>query len=125
MIEKSADYQAIGEEIKGKLFPELESISVVFLESDQQKRKGGKIIFADCAKVNTRYEWCCGYDYMITVYEPNIAYMSRKQLEILLEHELLHINPNGKGTLPHDAEEFVQIIQKYGIDWSVPEEGSI
>ncbi len=35
---------------------------------------------------------------------------------ILLEHELMHVGK--KGVIPHDAEEFVEIIRKYGIDWA-------
>lgn len=49
-------------------------------------------------------------------------------MEILLEHELMHIDyaPGDIDTppvikiRPHDAQEFRRIIEKYGIDWDKP-----
>lgn len=119
----SEKYQKIGEEVRAELFPELEGISIAWLASDEAKHGNGKTTYADCAKVNKRYDWACGeYDYMITVYEPNIDYFSDKQIRVLLEHELMHINvtKDHKSVKPHDTEEFVAIIRKYGIDWSEP-----
>lgn len=114
----SKKYTEIGERVKARLFPELEAIKVVWLVSDKPKQKKGMITHADCTPVNKgRYEWCCDYDYMITVYENNMGYMSEHQIEILLEHELMHIDPSGKGTVPHDLEDFKKIIEKYGVDW--------
>lgn len=58
------------------------------------------------------------------MYEPNIAYMSDRQILILLEHELLHIKiedtDNGikYKTRGHDYDDFKSIIQKYGVDWA-------
>lgn len=49
-----------------------------------------------------------------------MATLSEKQLKILLEHEIMHIGVEGNRlyVVPHDAEEFTEIIRKYGIDWA-------
>ena len=39
----------------------------------------------------------------------------------MLQHELLHIGQSEKGTFivkPHDVEDFREIIDEYGLDWS-------
>ena len=62
---------------------------------------------------------------MIVIYEPNCFDFTRKQIEILIEHELHHIGIDDDGNepsfynVPHDVEEFWDLIKKYGIDWSV------
>lgn len=119
-ITQSPYYTELGEKIKEELFPELSEVSIIWLESERRKTSHGKIIFADCTKTTPKYEWCCDYDYMITVYQPNVAYMTDEQIAILLEHELMHVNPNGTGVVPHDVEEFEKIIRKYGLAWANP-----
>lgn len=123
-VVKSDKYREIGERVREKLFPQLQGCSIAWLASDEAKKNKGKLIFADCTKVNKkRYGWCCDYDFMLTVYEPNLQdyYFDERKLEILLEHELMHVGydpETGDCTLvPHDSEEFVEIIRKYGIDW--------
>lgn len=119
----SDEYRKIGEEVREELFPELQGLRIAWLASTKAKKKKNKTIFADCAKVSPTYDWCCEYDYKITVYEPNVVDFSDRQIRILLEHELMHIDFNGekKSIRPHDAEEFTEIIRKYGIDWHLPE----
>ena len=77
------------------------------------------MVFGECSKVPERYEWCCPYDFTITVYESNIEGFTEEQIKILLEHEIMHIGIDGdKYTIvPHDIEEFMEIIRKYGINW--------
>ena len=128
MVVKSDKYRAIGEAVREKLFPRLQGCRIAWLVSDEAKRKsGGRIVFADCSKINKkRYEWCCDYDFAITVYQPNTDdfYFDDERYAILLEHELMHVGydpETGDCTIvPHDSEECVEIIRKYGIDWAEP-----
>ena len=119
---ESKKYKEIGERVISKLFPHLLNEKIAWLASDKEKKVNGKIRFAEAGKVSAQYDWCCDYDFTITVFEPNVEYMTDKQIEILLEHELRHIGVKDghKSILPHDAEEFTEIIRKYGIDWSLP-----
>lgn len=128
MIERSPKYKRIGEKLVNTL-PEFATIKemgvrIAWLTSDEDKKKNHKIVCADCTKVNDRYEWCCKYDFMITVYEPNIELFSEDQIRILLEHEIRHIGIDNEGVepvfyvAPHDIEEFWEIIDKYGLHWN-------
>lgn len=121
---QSKKYEKIGNEIIEKLFPELLNVRIAWLESDKEKTSKGKIIHAECSKVIEKYEWCCPYDFTITVYEPNVENFNDQQIRILLEHELMHIGIDGECLFvrPHDTDEFIEIIRKYGIDWSLPTE---
>lgn len=121
----SEEYTQIGHNLIEELFPELEDVQIAFLSSDVEKKTNRKIVFADCTLVNkARYDWCCPFDFIITVYEPNIIDFNDKQIRILLEHELKHCGvEETKGEtkyyiVPHDIEEFRTIIDKYGLDWS-------
>jgi len=73
--------------------------------------------------VSKRYKWCCEYDFFIVVYEPNIELFTDKQVEILLRHELHHVgidfesNENKYYIVPHDVEEFWEIINNNGLRW--------
>lgn len=96
---------------------------IAWLESFEEKKKVNKIVFADCRLVNDQYSWCCPYDFMITVYGPNVIDFTPEQIEILLRHELMHIGIKQDGNtpnfyiVPHDVEEFYSIIDRFGLDW--------
>lgn len=115
----SEKYKKIGEQIIHELFPDLENVNIVWLASDKEKKSNGKIIFGECGKVPERWQWCCPYDFTITVYEPNTEHFTDDQLRILLEHELMHCGTDKEKyyVVPHHIEEFFPIIAKYGIDW--------
>lgn len=99
-------------------------VKIAYLSSQEEKKRNKRIIFADCNLVSDRYKWCCPYDFFIVVYEPNVLGMSEKQLEILMRHELHHIGIDFDKTetsfyvVPHDVEEFWNIIDDYGLKWS-------
>lgn len=101
---------------------------IAYLSSQEEKKegKGTKIVFGDCKTVPDNMQWTCPYDILITIYEPNICYFTQEQKEILLWHELKHIGVNQDGTeadyyiIPHDYEEFKEIIDLYGLDWAMP-----
>lgn len=106
--------------------------TIVYLSSDKEKRTKDKIIFAECERVMDKHKWAIPADYTITVYEPNCRGFSKKQIRILLLHELLHIdikfNDDGTetySTRDHDYEDFKLIIDRYGTDWNVVPEDII
>jgi len=100
-------------------------VRVVFLESDLPKKADKeKLVLGECEKIPSKNQWAINYDFAITVYEPNIYGMSKKQIEILLFHELLHIGidygDNGEvySVRKHDLEDFKIIIDRFGTEWS-------
>lgn len=132
MINKSKQYENIAKKLI-KSLPELEyiknsNVKIAYLASDLEKKKDRKIVFADCTKVSERYKWCCNYDFFITVYEQNCISFNEQQFEILINHELHHVGICEEGNepsyyiVPHDIEEFWDIINKHGLEWSVCQE---
>lgn len=99
-------------------------VRIAYLSSQKEKKRNHKIIFAECHKVDEKYDWCCKYDFFIVVYEPNVIDFSDKQIEILIRHELHHVGIDYDGeeikyyVVPHDVEEFWEIINEHGLNWS-------
>ncbi len=107
-------------------FEEIRSseVKIAYLASNEEKKQNHRIIFADCNLVSKRYKWCCDYDFFIVIYEPNVIEFNDSQLETLIRHELHHVGIDYSGdemkyyVAPHDIEEFRQIIDECGLDWS-------
>ena len=102
--------------------------TIIYLSSDKEKKSKGKTVFAECEKINSKYKWAIPCDFTITVYEPNVIALNDEQMRILIFHELLHVgieymNDGSEkySVKPHDVEEFRAIIDRFGIDWSLPE----
>jgi hypothetical protein len=97
-----------------------ENIAYVLSYEPRKVRAADRMVHADCRKVKPPFRAFMDYQYIITVYEPNVAYMSEAQLALLMWHELKHIPMSGS-FVPHDIADFSAIIEGYGIDWSVPD----
>lgn len=122
----SDDYTEIGHELI-ETEPELNELKesgliIIFLASEDEKKKAGKLIFGQCEKVSEKYKWGIPCDFTITVFEPNVEDFTDDQIRILLFHELLHIGFNENSGEPyvrsHDLEDFKVIIDRYGAHWS-------
>ncbi|CAK7069877.1 putative metallopeptidase [Tissierella sp.] len=89
----------------------------------QERKRGEKIVYADCRKVQEVYKAYLPYDFVITFYENNTGFLNDNQLKILMYHELKHIGmgPKGLKIESHDIEDFSDILDKYGLDWNMPD----
>lgn len=100
-------------------------VDIVYLASDSEKKKSGRVIYGECEKVPNKWKWAAPYDFAITIYQPNVERFTEAQLRILLLHELLHVGVEVDGNeekyfvSPHDYEEFTVILRRYGGDWDV------
>ena len=99
--------------------------TIVYLTSENAKMSNGKKVHAQCEKVPDKYKWSIPADFTITVFLPNIEGYTEEQKRILMFHELKHVgivfNADGSetySTVPHDYEDFKEIIDRYGTDWS-------
>lgn len=103
-------------------------VRIVFLSSDHEMKSGRKIVMGLCEKVPEKFKWAVRYDFMITLFEPNIERLTDKQLEIVILHELMHVGIEHDGNEEiyyinqHDVEDFRTIIDRYGLDWSLDEQ---
>ena len=99
-------------------------VRIAYLSSQQDKKRNHRVIFGECHKVDPQYSWCCPYDFFIVVYEPNVVDFTERQLETLIRHELHHVGIEYTDSglkyyvVPHDVEEFWEIIDECGLDWS-------
>ena len=99
-------------------------VRIAYLSSDKEKTRDHRTIFGECHKVDKQYEWCCSYDFFIVIYEPNVAHFTEEQLQILIRHELHHVGIEYADSglqyyiVPHDVEEFWEIINEHGLNWS-------
>jgi hypothetical protein len=127
----SGEYSSIGQELiekeKSLEYIKNSQATIIYLVSDNPKKSKGKDILAECERVPDKYKWCIPADFTITVFVPNVTMLTDEQKRILILHELFHVgitvNENGQEeytTNPHDYEEFKEIIDRYGIDWSRP-----
>ena len=99
--------------------------TIVYLTSESEKKAKGKKVCAECEKVPDKYKWSIPADFTITVFLPNVEGFSEDQKRILMFHELKHVgivfNSDGSesyNTVPHDYEDFKEIIDRYGTEWS-------
>lgn len=120
-------YAEIGQRLIKELseFEDIKDVTIAYLSSEQEKKRNGKTVYGQCVKVANKYKWCCPYEFMVIIYDQNIAGFNDKQLEILIRHELHHIGvkQTNKGEsyyiVPHDVEDFYEILNEHGYDWSV------
>lgn len=124
MYEIADDLKILAETLIEAL-PELRTIrdynpKISYLRSHEQKKSKGKTVFAECRIIKGIYTAYLPFDFIITFYNPSICGMTDNQLKILMLHELKHIGVDLKGfmIIPHDIEDFSDIITRYGMDWN-------
>ncbi len=101
-------------------------IKIGYVKSYEEKVKDGRIIYADCRKVNAIYQCFAPYDFIITIYEPNAMLLTMNQIKVLLWHELRHVGINERTlkteykVMLHEVEDFHSIIDRFGTRWNEP-----
>lgn len=85
-----------------------------------EKKGGAKIVYADCRKLQEPLKAYLPFDFIITFYDDNTSMLNKKQMKILMYHELRHIGVGDKGLKiePHTIEDFKDILEKYGLSWN-------
>ena len=116
---QDADLEELAHEIIEEKFQYLkDGIVIRYLRCDTEKRSNGKSVYADCTKVNDKLREISGADFVITFYA-DADDITEDAEKILMEHELRHVGWDGekKFLVPHDIDDFRDIITAYGIDW--------
>jgi len=102
-------------------FGHLANCKIGFLLSDKEKKSRGRLVYAETEKVNDKYKALTGLDFIITFYTPNCEGVSDRAMEILMLHELNHVGYDIEDEscfiIPHDLEDFKEIVDEYGSDW--------
>ncbi len=94
---------------------------IAYQYADKEKKSGGKTVYADTTKVSEKMKAVAPYDFVITFYKPSTDSLSPEKKRILMRHELKHIGiDNGKfKIIPHDVEDFSDIIEEKGMNWII------
>ena len=99
-------------------------VRIAYVTSEAEKHSGGKTVFAQCERIPDRFKWAIPYDFMVTVFVPNVERFTDDQMRILILHELLHVGIEVDGKeesyriIPHDIEDFRLVLERYGLDWN-------
>jgi hypothetical protein len=101
-----------------------EGVRIGYLESTAPKKAHGRPVLGDCYKVLDRVRPFVPYDFLITVYAPNVDGLPVDRLRLLLYHELLHVGMEQTKDgpryfiVPHDIEDFHALTDAYGTGWA-------
>lgn len=124
----STEYRELAEEVikEQDSLGWLNTVRIEYLECHEPKTFHDKAVMGKCVKIDEMYQVHLPFDFFIIIYLPNVVAfnLSREQKKILLHHELLHIGfdmtKDGMKykIVPHDIEDFREILEKYGLDWS-------
>lgn len=95
-----------------------EELRIVFMRTDKAKSSKGRTVYADTEKLNDKHAALTGAQFVITFYADS-EQLDERRLEILMYHELRHVGWDCGSCfmIPHDCEDFRDIINEYGADW--------
>ena len=127
--EQNQEYAEIGEKLiqNEPIFEHIKEseATIGYLSSSHAKTNKGKKVLGQCERIQDKYKWAIPCDFTITLFEPNLEGLTEEQIEIVIFHELLHVGIErlGDGTelysiLPHDLEDFKEVIDRYGTEWA-------
>lgn len=125
MFEISTDLKELADKVFAKVKefkPIVDSeCRIAYQYADKEKKSGGKTVYADTTKVSDKLKAVAPYDFLITFYKPSCALLSPEKMEILMKHELKHIGiKDGRFYIvPHDVEDFSDIIEEHGMSWII------
>lgn len=100
----------------------LATARIAYLYCNKEKKSQGRVTFATAGKLSPKAKALCEYDFVITIYHPTWVKLSDEEQKIVLDHELCHLmvdddDESGEtkySIIPHDFEEFGEILQRYG-----------
>ncbi|MCD8397549.1 MAG: hypothetical protein LUD12_10300 [Lachnospiraceae bacterium] len=126
VYKKSEDLAKIGSKLieEKEVFAHLRNPScrIAYQECDTSKTNNGKTVYADTEKVKDKLKALLPYDFIITFYGDSLD-LSEETKEKLMYHELRHVGFEAEtlkySIIPHDIEDFKDVINQWGVDWIV------
>ncbi len=88
---------------------------IIFLSDSEKVTKK----YAEIKTVGYPYSFLTEYKFIIVFYDTSIVGMTIEQKNLLVYHQLLHIDDNFEKLRKHDVEDFKIIVSKYGPDWDM------
>jgi len=122
----SEAYRPIAQALVNK-YSELEHINVdniLFIENTEtRKKKNNSLVFAQISLMQEKWKDIIyqiteqNYTHILEIFKLNVLMMSREQIIALIYHELRHIGKDGS-IINHDIEDWTNMVEKLGVDWS-------
>ena len=102
-------------------FSHLNNCRIAYQVCNHRKTKsGGMIVYADTEKVRYKHKGLLPYDFIITFYADGDI-LDEEIQKRLMYHELKHVGYDAAEEscyiIPHDLEDFRDVINKWGTDW--------
>ena len=94
--------------------PWLAAWRIGFVFRSDGMKKNGRITIGNTSKVSPKYTPHLALDYLIWLALDTWENLTAMQRKALVDHELCHIDTNGR-LRGHDVEEFGEIIRRYGL----------
>ena len=112
-------------ELLNDFHSDLRNAEIKCLFYDKPKKRSGKVILGTAEVVSAKYNYLTGIDFIISIFKETWDIMAEEQRKALLDHEMTHMfvgedkegNPVYK-IVPHDIEDFAEILNRYGVDWA-------
>lgn len=122
---KDDDLKALGEKViaANEKLEHLNSPScrIAYQYSSQEKKSNKKTTYADTERIKDKLKAFLPYDFIITFYQPNTVELDAETMERLMYHELCHVgydeDSGAYSIIPHDVEDFRDVIEHWGLDW--------
>ena len=100
----------------------LRNANIVCLFTSKARKRNGRVVIASCEAVNETYRYLTDANFIITVFDKAWEMLADEEKRYIIDHELCHAfigeDKNGEPvykTVPHDLEEFNEIVERYGL----------
>ncbi len=123
---KAADETGSPQEFAKQLVPKyhshLATAKICYLFRTKARTRGPKVILGTASRMNSRLQALADYDFIIEIGYDEWKELNATQKQALLDHELCHCGGEENEhtgemkwrILPHDLEEFRDIVKRYG-----------
>lgn len=97
----------------------LHDARVLFIMRSEAPVSNGQVAYGKARKVSAEQQVYIDGDFVIWIAKDQWNYLSPKQKEALIDHELSHCKWDGftASLRGHDVEEFNHILERYGAWW--------
>lgn len=117
-FEESDELERLATALIEAYHPHLEDARIRYLFRSKPQKIGGAFAAATATKVPSVYAFLAKVDFIIQVHEGDWDEYDEEQRVALMDHELMHcgVDENGWCLIPHDLEEFNEIVERRG-EW--------
>jgi hypothetical protein len=115
--EPSSEVLDIARELIDQFHPDLKEAKIGFVLRDEAPVSNGKQTCGKASKISDKLRSHLDLDFLIWIAEDVYTKFTPEQRRALIDHELYHCNYTDgiPKMLHHDVEEFLPIVERYGL----------